>query len=120
MVKNHKPSAFDRSVYRELERIPRGRVTTYGELARAIGCGSARAVGQALARNPDAPRVPCHRVVRRDGDLGGYQGAGAGAGIERKRALLRDEGVVFRGVRRVDLAASGMRLEGAAAQSSAS
>lgn len=105
-----KISVFAEGVYRKLREIPRGRVVTYGELARAVGCGSARAVGQALRVNPDAPEVPCHRVVRVDGSLGGYQGDETGRTWERKRELLRGEGVVFLSGDKVDLAASGHRF----------
>ena len=82
-------------VYALLCRIPRGRVVTYGELARAAGCKSPRAIGQILRRNPHAPQVPCHRVIRSDLTLGGYSGATAGEWIDRKISLLRREGVFF-------------------------
>lgn len=82
-------------VYALLCHIPRGRVVTYGELARAAGCRSARAVGQVLRRNPHAPHVPCHRVIRSDLTLGGYSGETAGARVQRKVMLLCEEGVVF-------------------------
>ena len=86
---------FDESVYGFCKKVPRGRVTTYGEIARAMGKpGSARAVGQALKRNPYAPRVPCHRVVKSDGGIGGYEGAGA-EGMEKKVGMLRREGIPF-------------------------
>ena len=62
---------FQRRVWQELLRIPYGHTVTYGELARRIGCHSAQAVGQAVARNPIAVIVPCHRVVGANG-LGGY------------------------------------------------
>ena len=80
-------SAFQRKVWQELRRIPAGATASYGEVARRIGKpGSARAVARACATNPLALVVPCHRVVRSDGGLGGYRG-----GIERKRALLERE-----------------------------
>lgn len=107
-----KTHSFSQRVYDLLGEIPAGRVCTYGELARALDCGSARAVGQALRRNPDAPRVPCHRVVRADGALGGYQGRSAGEALERKTRLLRDEGVIFRDGARVDLDRCGHRFAG--------
>lgn len=88
-------SPFQRRVYDALLRVPRGRVTTYGLLARETGCGSAQAVGQALRRNPYAPRVPCHRVIASDLSLGGFCGARAGAELDRKRRLLTQEGVTF-------------------------
>ena len=88
-------SKFDLSVYRVVSRIPRGRVATYAVVARALRCGSARAIGQALRRNPFAPEVPCHRVISSSLSLGGFQGHRQGAAIDAKRALLKNEGVGF-------------------------
>lgn len=82
---------FQRRVYLELMKVPRGSTITYGELARRIGCRSAQAVGQALKRNPFAPAVPCHRVVAADGSIGGFGGHRDGEYIERKRRLLEQE-----------------------------
>lgn len=84
-------SEFSLRVYLELLNVPRGTTVTYGELARRLGCGSARAVGQALRRNPFAPEIPCHRVVASDGSLGGYCGSRAPEMLARKRALLDAE-----------------------------
>ena len=86
---------FQLRVYAALLQVPRGRVTTYRILADAVGCGSCRAVGQALRRNPFAPVVPCHRVIASDGTLGGFNGQRAGRELARKRALLEVEGVEF-------------------------
>ena len=86
---------FQMRVYDALREVPRGYVTTYGLLARRIGCGSARAVGGALRRNPFAPEVPCHRVIASGGTVGGFQGRRAGPAIRRKLDLLRGEGVCF-------------------------
>jgi len=86
---------FQRRVYVALMDVPAGRVTTYGLLARQIGCRSSRAVGQALRHNPFAPRVPCHRVIASDLTAGGFAGHAAGPEIERKRRLLAGEGVRF-------------------------
>jgi methylated-DNA-[protein]-cysteine S-methyltransferase len=86
---------FQSKVYEALCEIPNGAVTTYGALAKRIGCGSAQAVGNALRSNPYAPRVPCHRVIAADLSIGGFQGMREGAAIERKRALLASEGVLF-------------------------
>lgn len=84
-------TAFERRVFEALRAIPAGATTTYGDLARALGKpGAARAVGSACARNPVPLVVPCHRVVRADGEPGGYR-----LGEERKRTLLELE----RGVR---------------------
>ncbi len=89
------PTTFQERVYDAVRMVPHGRVTTYKRLGEAIGCGSSRAVGQALRRNPYAPDVPCHRVVSSDLRIGGFGGEHAGAEVERKRALLEAEGVVF-------------------------
>ena len=81
--------AFQQRVLRAEHAIPRGWVSTYGRLARHLGIPTgARAVGNALARNPFPLFIPCHRAVRSDGSLGGYQG-----GLAMKRALLAFEGV---------------------------
>ena len=86
---------FQQRVYEAVVRIPRGRVTTYKDIAARVGCGSPRAVGQALKRNPFAPRVPCHRVIASNLTLGGFQGKTDGAAIRRKLRLLEGEGVRF-------------------------
>lgn len=88
-------TAFQRQVYAVVAQIPRGRVMTYQGLARAIGCGSCQAVGQALRRNPLAPAVPCHRVIKSDLSIGGFAGAREGGEVVRKLALLAEEGVLF-------------------------
>lgn len=78
---------FQRAVWAELRRIPAGTTTSYARLAAAVGRPKAvRAVGAANGANPVAIIVPCHRVVRSDGDLCGYAG-----GVERKRWLLSHE-----------------------------
>lgn len=77
---------FQQRVWQELLTIPFGQTVSYDELARRIGCRSARAVGGAVHRNPIAIIVPCHRVVGTDGSLTGYA-----YGIERKRQLLEME-----------------------------
>ncbi len=83
---------FQRKVLNETSKIPRGQIRTYGEIAKEIGNPkAARAVGQALRRNPIPIVVPCHRVVASNG-LGGYSGK---MGDERKVHLLKLEGVVF-------------------------
>ncbi len=82
-------SKFNQKVWRALKLIPRGRVATYKEIARFIGKpGAARAVGNACGRNPNAPRVPCYRVVKSDGSLGGYA-----RGVKKKIELLKRDGV---------------------------
>ncbi|MEI6148259.1 MAG: MGMT family protein [bacterium] len=95
-------TAFQRRVYAAVARIPRGCVSTYGLVARQIGCAAPRAVGQALRVNPYAPQVPCHRVISADLGVGGFQGAAAGDAVQRKIRLLADEGVRFEHGRLVD------------------
>ena len=86
---------FEQRVYAMVRRIPKGRVVTYKTLAQALGCGSCQAVGQALKRNPYAPEVPCHRVIRANLMMGGYVGATRGSRLAQKRSLLSEEGVEF-------------------------
>jgi methylated-DNA-[protein]-cysteine S-methyltransferase len=89
------PTDFESRVYEAVAKIPRGRVSTYGAIASEIVSGSARAVGQALRKNPFAPEVPCHRVVRSDGSLGGFFGKSSADALAKKRQLLESEGVTF-------------------------
>jgi methylated-DNA-[protein]-cysteine S-methyltransferase len=80
---------WQRAVYRVVAAIPAGTTMSYSEVAAAAGRpGAARAVGSAMARNPFAPIIPCHRVVGSDGSLGGY-----GGGLAMKSALLEMEGL---------------------------
>ncbi len=82
------PTKFEERVYAVVRRIPKGQTRSYRWVAERLGNpGLARAVGNALNRNPYAPHVPCHRVVKADGSLGGYAG-----GPARKRRLLQREG----------------------------
>ena len=80
---------FYRKVWLACYLIPKGETKSYGELAKIIGHpGAARAVGNALARNPFAPVIPCHRVIKQNGDIGGFSGIG---GRKRKAQLLQKE-----------------------------
>jgi methylated-DNA-[protein]-cysteine S-methyltransferase len=82
---------FQRRVLNHVMRIPRGRVSTYGRLAeKSRASRGARAVGNALAMNPYPLIIPCHRVIRRDGSLGGF-----GGGLKMKKDLLLMEGITF-------------------------
>ena len=82
---------FQQKVWAALRTIPPGEVRTYTDIAVQIGHpSSARAVANACGKNPYAPEVPCHRVIRSDGSIGGYSAEG---GSEKKRAMLREEGV---------------------------
>jgi methylated-DNA-[protein]-cysteine S-methyltransferase len=89
-------TAFEEKVYDAVRMVPRGRVTTYALLGKAIGCRSSQAIGQALKRNPCAPGVACHRIIRSDLSIGGFGGEHDGAEIQRKLRLLKEEGVLFK------------------------
>jgi O-6-methylguanine DNA methyltransferase len=94
-MKDHPP--FYQAVWKACTEIPKGQVRTYGWIARRIGKPkAARAVGQALGRNPFAPTVPCHRVVGADGRLTGFSAPG---GVAAKRRLLIKEGVILKGTK---------------------
>jgi methylated-DNA-[protein]-cysteine S-methyltransferase len=83
---------FQQRVYREIMKIPKGQVWTYGQVARKIGQPlAARAVGNALGRNQDAPFIPCHRVVAQN-NFGGYSARG---GLKKKLKLLKQEGFKY-------------------------
>lgn len=95
--------SFKEKVYRICSSIPKGKVATYGQIARLAGIPkAARAVGVFMKNNPDAPVVPCHRVVSSDGKLTGYSGKG---GIAQKRKMLVSEGITFK-KDRIDLSLS--------------
>lgn len=83
-----------KDVYRLTSQIPKGKVSTYGAIATALNApGASRAVGQILKANPTPIVVPCHRVVKTDGSLGGYSGA---AGTPKRIKILRSEGLEIR------------------------
>jgi len=85
-----KGTKFQIKVWNYIKKIPKGRVKTYKEVAIGLNKPkSARAVANACAQNPYAPKIPCHRVIRTDGTLGGYSGKG---GIKTKKKLLKREG----------------------------
>ncbi|MBT4679767.1 MAG: methylated-DNA--[protein]-cysteine S-methyltransferase [Flavobacterium sp.] len=84
---------FQVKVWNYLKKIPLGSVKTYSQVAKGIGKPFAvRAVANAIGKNPFAPKIPCHRVIRSDGSLGGYSGKG---GIKTKKLLLRREGITL-------------------------
>ena len=84
---------FQKLVWKEIAKIPNGKVITYQDLALKISRPkSVRAVASACGKNPFLPEVPCHRVVRKDGSLGGYSAKG---GINKKKKLLENEGHKF-------------------------
>jgi methylated-DNA-[protein]-cysteine S-methyltransferase len=93
---------FDERVWKLMEAIPEGRVTTYGLMARKLKTKACRAVGNACRRNPYAPRVPCHRVVRSNGTIGGFGGKTSGKNVDNKVRMLQREGVRVKGGKIVD------------------
>ena len=88
-----KGTKFQLKVWKYIKNIPKGKIVTYLEVAKAINNPkAARAVANAIGKNPCAPKIPCHRVVRSDGSLGGYSGRG---GIKMKKKLLKSEGILL-------------------------
>ena len=91
----NKDSFRDR-VYKLVTRIPKGKVSTYGDIAKALGnVRLSRAVGVALKLNPKPIEVPCHRVVKSNGELGGY----SYGGLDMKKRLLKAEGIEISGIK---------------------
>jgi methylated-DNA-[protein]-cysteine S-methyltransferase len=87
-----KGTEFQLKVWNEIKKIPKGNVKTYKEIAEIIGNpNSARAVANACGKNPFLIEIPCHRVIRSDGGLGGYSGKG---GVDMKKNLLMNEGFI--------------------------
>ena len=88
-----KGTKFQIKVWKYLLKIPKGSVKSYKQVARGINRpNSARAVANACGKNPYSPKVPCHRVIRSDGKLGGYSAAG---GTKTKKKLLKKEGFLL-------------------------
>jgi len=83
-----KVKSFEGKCYFFLKKVPKGKVTTYKELAKALNSKAYRAVGNAMNKNPYAPKVPCHRVVRNNGEIGGFA-----SGTKNKIKMLKGEGV---------------------------
>ena len=93
-MKNIKGTKFQKMVWAEIKKIPIGKTITYKELAIKINRPKAyRAVANACSSNPMLISIPCHRVIRSDGKLGGYMGQ---KGVERKRKILKEEGVILK------------------------
>ena len=87
-----KGTKFQKKVWNYLKTIRKGTVKSYKQVAIAINRPkSSRAVANAVGKNPFAPKVPCHRVIRSDGSLGGYSGKG---GVKTKKLLLKREGII--------------------------
>ncbi|RCL30682.1 MAG: methylated-DNA--[protein]-cysteine S-methyltransferase [Puniceicoccaceae bacterium] len=92
------PTEFQKKVWAELKKIPRGETRTYTDIAESIGHPkAARAVANACGKNPRPIKIPCHRVIASDGSIGGYSAEG---GVLKKAELLRAEGVDLAAVRK--------------------
>ena len=90
--KGFKGTKFQKKVWNYIKSIKKGSLKTYKEVAIGINRPkSARAVANAVGKNPFAPKIPCHRVIRSDGSLGGYSGKG---GVKTKKLLLKREGII--------------------------
>ncbi len=92
-------------VYLITKKIPRGRITTYGEISRALGI-SPRAVGLILKSNPKPIEIPCHRVIKSNGEVGGYN-----MGVKKKIELLKNEGIKIKNGKVVDFGKRFWRVE---------
>ena len=86
--------SFAEKVYSLCKQIPKGKVTTYKEIAAKLDMRGYQAIGQVLRCNPYAPNVPCHRVIKSDGSLGGFFGKVNGKEILRKQIMLEKEGII--------------------------
>lgn len=95
---------FNEKCYKVLRKVPKGKVTTYKEIARALDSKAYQAVGNAMNKNPYAPEVPCHRCVRSNGEVGGFA-----SGTENKIKMLKREGVEVKDGK-VDLGEYGFRF----------
>jgi len=79
---------LEQQVYKKLTEVPQGKVTTYTELAKAVGLNGQRIIGQIMKKNPYPAIIPCHRVVNSDGKVGGYA-----YGVDVKKNMLQKEGI---------------------------
>ncbi len=89
--------SFSEKCYSLLRRVPKGKVTTYKEIAKSLRSRAYRAVGSAMHCNPYAPEVPCHRVVKSNGEVGGFA-----LGKKKKIEMLKEEGINIKGNKVVD------------------
>ena len=82
---------FNNRCYKIVSCIPKGKISTYGDIARVLGTKAYQAVGNAMAKNPNLISVPCHRVIKSDGSIGGYA-----LGTSKKITLLKKEGIIVK------------------------
>ena len=88
---------FNKRCYQKLVLIPKGMISTYADIAKSLDSNAYRAVGNAMAKNPHPVAVPCHRIIKSDGTLGGYA-----LGISKKIQLLKKEGIKIKNNKVVD------------------
>ena len=95
-----KLSDYQQAILRLLAEVPRGKITTYGDLSKELARrnpkwspNAGRAVGTTMNKNPCGPQIPCHRVIKSDGTVGNFRGGAEGA-VKEKIKMLRDEGVI--------------------------
>lgn len=91
-------SSFNEKCYSVLVKVPKGKVTTYKEIARKLNSKAYHAVGNAMNKNPYSPSVPCHRVVNSNGKVGGFA-----SGTKKKIEMLKKEGVIIDKNDKIDL-----------------
>lgn len=91
-------SNFYQKIYKKLRQVPKGKITTYQDLAHALNTRAYRAVGTAMAKNTDAPNTPCHRVINSSGHIGNYSGGGP----QKKIQMLQREGLKIKDGKVVD------------------
>ena len=89
--------SFSEQCYKILVKVPKGKVTTYKAIAYALNTRAYRAVGTAMKNNPNAPKIPCHRVIKSDGKIGNYA-----FGTKKKIKMLKNEGIKIKN-NRIDL-----------------
>ena len=89
--------SFNEKCYAILRKVPKGKVTTYGSIARALKSKGYRAIGNAMNKNPYSPKVPCHRVVSSNGNIGGFA-----HGSKVKIRLLESEGIKIKDNKIID------------------
>ena len=82
---------FSERCYSLLRKVPKGKVTTYAEIAKALNTKAYRAVGNAMNKNKNSPKIPCHRVINSNGSIGNYN-----LGVKRKIEMLRKEGILIK------------------------
>ena len=98
--------SFNKRCYQKLALIPKGMISSYAEIAKSLDSNGYRAVGNAMAKNPHPVSVPCHRIIKSDGTLGGYA-----LGISKKIQLLKKEGIKIKNNKVIDFESKFFRFK---------